>query len=236
MFAIETWPETETDNEPVQHSSRIRLNGMGSSPLHGRVASRIPNRPYREIPGLDFTYYDQPDEGDRWIPSDVSISRPPIVDFHFELAHHASIFKGSFRPATATRTERSILLQPIEPALERLKEISVIEEDWNSYGAKRTTPLAIAESASLLSRSITTAIYDFDVAVDAAPISNGGVILEWATELRRIQVWIHGDGRRSGVQVDISDGVEIDWIDIPDMSDPKTLAALNLLAAELSHA
>lgn len=140
-------------------------------------------------------------------------------------------------PITPTVTESiSMQIAPVSSVFERIREIADLEEGWNSYGARKTTPVAVAEAGQLLMRSLDVSVYEHGVAVDVAPLSDGGVVIEWDSPVRRFQVWIHGDGSRSGVIVEVQDEQDVDWRDMFDVTDAEVVVELQKLVEVSDHA
>jgi hypothetical protein len=110
-------------------------------------------------------------------------------------------------------------ISSIKPTLQRVREIADLPVDWDSYGGRETTAVAVAEVSQLLVRSLHFPLPQNNVTVDVAPLPDGGVIVEWEAPARRLQVWVHGNGSRSGVVIETEDGEDVNWIDLTDISD-----------------
>ncbi len=66
--------------------------------------------------------------------------------------------------------------QNINTLFERLKELAQLETDWDSYDAKPIPPIAFVTALEILFKE-RVPVPDF-----IAPISNGGLQLEWSDE------------------------------------------------------
>ena len=83
------------------------------------------------------------------------------------------------------------------PAFERLTRIAALAPNWDAHGALPPTPVAVA-TASLLIEAVAE---EQERAAGArvapetsAPIPDGGLQVEWAGRLERIEVQIAPDG------------------------------------------
>lgn len=132
-------------------------------------------------------------------------------------------------------SHRRAQVDAILPTMQRISEIVELEPDWNGYGARPTTSSAVAAASLILVQSLAMPLYDGNVAVDAAPLSDGGVIVEWDAPERRLQIWFHGDGRQGGVEVDVQDGKAVDWRDISIENEADVLDHLVALVDTLNH-
>ena len=84
------------------------------------------------------------------------------------------------------------------PTFVRLRQLAELDENWDSYGAKRTTARAIFSSQSFLEEiagELSDVVGQHGRPYVVAPIANGGVQLEWRTPHRDIEVEIgpHGE-------------------------------------------
>ena len=85
---------------------------------------------------------------------------------------------------TARQTPPSRIQQLRNQVSERLTEICLLPENWDSYGAHRIDPLAILEAKTLLEMACETEEQDFKMPA-IAPHCQGGVELEWFVETGR---------------------------------------------------
>jgi hypothetical protein len=80
---------------------------------------------------------------------------------------------------------------------DRIARFADLEPDWDSYGAKRISPTAIAVARQTL-RSVTQgtepALSERVLSVWIAPLPNGGVVLEWRGAAADLEVEIAADG------------------------------------------
>jgi hypothetical protein len=87
-------------------------------------------------------------------------------------------------------------LQPEEPdlrsALQQLETISALQKDWDSYGSDPPTPEAILAARQLIADAYRNSKL---VPYFVAPISGGGVQLEWRGPRREIEVELGSDGK-----------------------------------------
>lgn len=90
--------------------------------------------------------------------------------------------------------------QPVAAWLDQLESIAALPEDWDSYGAVRIAPLAVATVRELLNglaaRPRAAKLLPFHV----APIATGGVQLEWkSADGSGLELWINGAGQFDAV-------------------------------------
>ena len=65
-----------------------------------------------------------------------------------------------------------------ETIRERLVELSGLEADWDSYGALRVSPRALAAAGAIIDQ-VVARTGEHGVPRDIMPIADGGVALEW---------------------------------------------------------
>jgi hypothetical protein len=91
---------------------------------------------------------------------------------------------GTSLELSAWEVRRSIGLhapEVLRPAMERLAELAVLEEDWDSYGGFPPSLVALAKAEAMM----RTVVERFGGAVEDAvpgaimPIADGGIQLEW---------------------------------------------------------
>jgi hypothetical protein len=75
-----------------------------------------------------------------------------------------------------------------ETAHQRIAQLSQLEEDWDSYGARPMTPAAIAKAHELVDKRphLLQTIY---------PIPDGGFMLVWSFFPSEVEVEITPDGK-----------------------------------------
>ena len=98
----------------------------------------------------------------------------------------------------------------IWPVLEQIFEFAELEPNWDSYGAQPISLLAVKKAVQLLSQ--LAAIWPAAVAVslrpyDVAPLSNGGVQLEWRSSKGSLEVEIN-PGAGYGYLLSLGQGAE----------------------------
>jgi len=95
---------------------------------------------------------------------------------------------------------------PISPIVERIRGFSHLPQNWDGYGAAQVAPVALGEAGSLLVASLDTPVYTLGTQVDVALTPTGGILVEWRSDTRRLQVVIHEDGRYTGFTADVHGG------------------------------
>lgn len=100
--------------------------------------------------------------------------------------------------------------------LQRIQELSMLENNWDGEDAAPLTPVAAAHAYRMVAISASLGVELIQASIDAAPLSDGGLILEWDTDVRRSQWWIHGDGTVSGISIAVEDGKAVDWQEVPN--------------------
>lgn len=81
----------------------------------------------------------------------------------------------------------------LQSALQQLEAISTLRKDWDSYGSEPPTRDAIFAARNL----IASAYRRFSsVPYFVAPVSGGGVQIEWRGPHREIEVELQSDGKR----------------------------------------
>jgi hypothetical protein len=79
------------------------------------------------------------------------------------------------------------------PLLRGLRELLLLEENWNSYGAKRVAPAAIVAALVLVDRTMGSTT----PAPAVVPTVRGGVQLEWHVGSADLEVAVSPEGRYS---------------------------------------
>lgn len=79
---------------------------------------------------------------------------------------------------------------------DRLADFATLEEDWDSYGSKPISPVAIRRATDLIVRVRAPATI-----TDVFPIGDGGILVEYETETKEVGVEI-GDGNLFEVHID----------------------------------
>lgn len=130
----------------------------------------------------------------------------------------------------ARMRERGVAMfaESISPAVERIREFSHLPQGWDGFGASQVAPTALGEAGSLLVSSVDTPVYSFGGQVDVALTPTGGVLVEWRSETRRLQVVIHEDGHYSGFSAQVQGGKTSSRT---KLIEPDRAAALSVLAA-----
>jgi hypothetical protein len=76
----------------------------------------------------------------------------------------------------------------------RLDDIATLEPNWNSYGAHRPSPLAIAIASELLlivDKNLGSVAYERSQPQVVAPRADGGIQIRWGT--RPVEIAVHAD-------------------------------------------
>jgi hypothetical protein len=80
----------------------------------------------------------------------------------------------------------------LRTASKRIRELATLEPDWDSYGAKQLSGLAVSIAYDLLLQLDEPAVRTLSF---IAPLATGGLQFEWESEHRSLEVEMHGDGR-----------------------------------------
>ena len=92
-----------------------------------------------------------------------------------------------------------------ESVHERLAELSMLEADWDSYGASPPSPRALAMAQSVIARM--AAHFDATgIPTDLMPIADGGVQVEWRGRSRELALNAAPDGSWSYLLVERESG------------------------------
>ncbi len=88
----------------------------------------------------------------------------------------------------------AIKIAQVDAEIQRLRQFTNLESDWNAHGAKRIAPQAIDVAVDLVRRvaAVSGVAPDF-----VAPLANGGVQLEWDGDSAEIEVEVRADKRFS---------------------------------------
>lgn len=96
-------------------------------------------------------------------------------------------------------------------ACQRLAELASLEPDWDSYGADPPTALAVTTARSLIedvARRASAATGVDPAPYFIAPISTGGVQLEWTSPANEIEVEVGPDAALSYLLITRDDDAE----------------------------
>jgi hypothetical protein len=77
-------------------------------------------------------------------------------------------------------------------ALQQLEAISILPKDWDSYGSEPPTPQAILAARTLIAHAHRQST---SVPYFVAPISGGGVQIEWRGRHSEIEVELDSQGK-----------------------------------------
>jgi hypothetical protein len=88
---------------------------------------------------------------------------------------------------------------------ERLAELNGLEADWDSYGALRVSPEALAAAGAIISQVIARA-GDRGVPRDIMPIADGGVALEWRSPRLELALNACPEGGWSSLLIERGEG------------------------------
>ncbi len=85
---------------------------------------------------------------------------------------------------------RTVPQLDIDAEVQRLRGFEMLPPDWNSYGAKTISHIAVCAAIDLLTHIARA----FDARPDfIAPVANGGVHLEWSGADAEIEVRVNPD-------------------------------------------
>jgi hypothetical protein len=107
---------------------------------------------------------------------------------------------------------------------ERLAELSGLEADWDSYGALRVSPGALAAAGAIISQVIARA-GDRGVPRDIMPIADGGVALEWRSPRLELALNACPEGGWSSLLIERGEGGRR-ATERYDLSDAEALALI----------
>lgn len=127
-------------------------------------------------------------------------------------------------------TRAPLAVEAITPTIQRIRSFAGLAPDWDSYGARPLSSLAITTALELLVESHSLPIYQTNVEVDAAPSPSGGILVEWATPAGRFQLHVESDGSMAGVRIEVAKGVAVSWTDVPIATQRDVLEQLDRLA------
>lgn len=85
----------------------------------------------------------------------------------------------------------------VQEALRRLADMAALPKDWDSYGAERSSSVAVGETAVLVEAVAEAALGTLGARIapwTSAPIADGGIQVEWVALERRIEVQVGPDG------------------------------------------
>ena len=127
--------------------------------------------------------------------------RPNSGQYNYVLMRQSIAFKKSASPKTSADIVSRISLAP---SLERLKELALLEADWDSYGAQPVSSAAFIAAFELLdavkdrlSRKVRDPLPQF-----IAPLADGGLQLEWSGQKGDIEVEIDPNGALGYVHIE----------------------------------
>jgi O-acetyl-ADP-ribose deacetylase (regulator of RNase III) len=103
-------------------------------------------------------------------------------------------------------------------ALRKFAALSLLPENWNSYGSRRISDQVLDVASELISKISVEGIRH----VAVSPISAGGIQLEWDNRTRELTVEVRSDGSYGVLLVD---GEHIDELSLPTLS-PGVLESL----------
>jgi hypothetical protein len=113
--------------------------------------------------------------------------------------------------------------------LDRLSEIASLERNWDSYGSEPPTPQSISAARDLIERVVAVAA-EAGSPFSIAPLSGGGVQIEWRRGVDVIEVEIDGDRGRSGLIIQ-GEGQRRAAQEFDDVSDEELLALISSVVA-----
>jgi hypothetical protein len=93
----------------------------------------------------------------------------------------------------------------VQPALERLGALASLEPEWDTYGGAPPTDIAIEVARNAIgtvAERFGAVAGEASVPYDVAPISNGGVGVEWRRGTTSFELWIGPTGTRGYLHVD----------------------------------
>ena len=114
---------------------------------------------------------------------------------------------GVHAVATSVWTGLTLLsaLRPgVESAIRRLQEIASLPQGWDSYGSRPPTGHAVRAAMEVLAEVGDSALPE---PVNVAPVSGGGVQLEWEQNGREFELEILPDGRAEALVIEDGEAV-----------------------------
>lgn len=104
---------------------------------------------------------------------------------------------GRAAPGDAMVQTRRDAARALAEMDERIARFAELQPDWDSYGAKSISPVAIATARDVLGtviRSTEATLGERVLAVWIAPLPNGGVVLEWRGATADLEVEVTASG------------------------------------------
>lgn len=124
-------------------------------------------------------------------------------------------------PESGTKRYRPVVLsipQHLASVALQVEQLLNLEEDWNSYGARRISHEPV-ESALLLLAACSA-----DIPVpDVFPTAKGGVKLEWGDDSEGVEVELQPGG---GIEILIDESGEMREFVVRNLNDPAVFDAL----------
>jgi hypothetical protein len=118
-----------------------------------------------------------------------------------------------------SRTEEKVI-----PAVERVRQLALLEHDWDSYGGDPPTPTAIGTAERVVETVAQTVASSTSERAEPRVIvarGDGGVILEWDSPSAALEIHIEPSGRLGYLLDETTDGEsryterdEVSWAEI----------------------
>lgn len=213
-----TWNDITYD--PPKHRIRIgRPSGTHGPATYGEIA-RMWSDPFPQSGSSAHIGL-----AENW--SALKMSNISLVDIdQVMVLGEVSDLRGSYNLETHQETERSMLIQPIESSMLRIRSFTDLELDWDGYGAIPVTSVAVSEASLLLTQSLSVTRYGMNLLVDAVPTPAGGILIEWRSDYHRLQAQVHNDGHLNGLAADLENGKSKNRVGFKDVSRQEILDRL----------
>jgi hypothetical protein len=134
---------------------------------------------------------------------EVGTGKPltPVIDMRVERPSTAQPFEEAVYLRTDGRPVEAAWLRPFSSLLETLQRLSQVESvgfDWDSYGSEPPSHAAIDSAQNLVWTLVNTmfsSVGERAVPFSLAPLSGGGIQVEWRGNTDAIEVEINPVGR-----------------------------------------
>lgn len=97
-------------------------------------------------------------------------------------------------PAVSTDCRISTHVSPIADILRKLDILERLHEDWDSYGGAPPLPAAVQAARDLIYRALASPAGEKGLPFAVAPVSGGGIQLEWRAPACALEVEVGAHG------------------------------------------
>ena len=103
-----------------------------------------------------------------------------------------------------TKSEERVI-----PALVRLRQLALLEHDWDSYGGDSPTPAAIGAAERVVETVTQTIAKSTSLPAEPRVIvarGDGGIIMEWGSPRAALEIHVEPNGRLGYLLDETTDG------------------------------